>query len=447
VTDTLGAPLGDASPADAQTRGRDRSHRSRLRAAGLAVVTATALVAGAAYAASRTDGHDRPAGALQYEQEARSGGQQVLGGEREPGVPTVQRLRHDDVDFTVTVAPARPGPNLVRIDATYLGRGGQHAEHRRQRFRVGTTDSTELVTAAPRPGTDGVWAVLDLPEGSGTVLVSHGPDHRVPFAVETGFDTPSEDSAELWSGPDGPECLTALTTAVLAGGDVPAACPSTSLSDDDARALRGTVRTLAARGVEELTVQGDESPRSVAATALVRREAGRVGVRLAPADAPASSTQGVRNALLVVGGWADAADRLADVSRLPLRRQPIRSDGTWLAPWLLSPGVVDSTAGATLPLDFDIRDAAAQEYSQTLATYFPGQAPTASGYRAWRAARGDAASPLTLYAASRAAFLPDQPGHASHSTEVSWFPGGTVTPVGPLAGSLLRSLPQRSPAP
>jgi hypothetical protein len=147
-----------------------------------------------------------------------------------------------------------------------------------------------------------------------------------------------------------------------------------------------------------------------------------------------------RNALLVVSGWADAAASLRRVTAQPLREQPIRSDGTWLAPWLLTPAVADSTLGAVLPLDFDIRDAGAQEFSQTLARYLPGQAPTASAYRAWRDQRdsdGQVAAepaPLRLYAASRAAYLPAKGGHAGHETTVAWFPGGTVTPIGPPSG-------------
>ena len=86
-----------------------------------------------------------------------------------------------------------------------------------------------------------------------------------------------------------------------------------------------------------------------------------------------------------------------------------------------------------LALDFDIRDAGAQGYSQTLGKYLPGQGPTASGYLAWRTARGASPSPLQLYAASRAAYMPKEPGHEGHETEVAWFPGGTVTPVGRLS--------------
>ena len=176
-------------------------------------------------------------------------------------------------------------------------------------------------------------------------------------------------------------------------------------------------------------MQRDDSARSTAAYALVEEVAGRSGVSVvSPSAAP-----GERNALLVLSGWADAASSLEAVSRTPLRQQPIRSDGTWLAPWLLTPAVVDSTAGTVLALDFDIRDQGAQEFSQTLAALFPGQSPTSSGYQAWRAARGGEPDPLQLYAASRAAYMPAEPGHVGHGTEVAWFPGGTVTPVGNLS--------------
>jgi hypothetical protein len=282
-----------------------------------------------------------------------------------------------------------------------------------------------MVRAVSRPGTDGLWATVDLPEGSGTVLVSHGPRHRVPFAVETGTDRPD---TSAWTSADGPECLTAAGGALVAGADAPASCPAERLGPDDEGALRSLVRLLAARGVRQLAVESDESPRGRSAYALVAQEARRHGVEVVGAADP----PGTRNALLVVAGWADAARSLARVTARPLARQPIRSDGTWLAPWLLTPQVVDSTTGAVVPLDFDIRGGDAQEYSQTLARFFPGQSPTASGFRAWRAGRGDDVDAFALYAASRAAYMPAHGHHDHHETVVSWFPGGTVTPIGSL---------------
>lgn len=387
-----------------------------------ASVLAVLLVGGAVWAGTGTSpGTSRDGDALARDWEARQGGE-VLGGSRAPGVPTVQRMRHDDVGITVTVAPARPGANLVRVDSTPLGEEHAHAS---RPVLVGTGED-DLVRARPRPGTDGLWAVVDLPEGSGTVLVTHGPRHRVPFAVETG----TEPADRVWSGPDAPECLAATTAAILAGGGPRVTCPAASLSPADATALRSVVDTLGTRGVEQLAVEHDDSGRSVAANDVVRAAAAESGIRvIEPSADPAG-----RSALLVVSGWADAATSLRRTTALPLRQQPIRTDGTWLAPWLLTPTVVDSTLGAVVPLDFDIRDAAAQEFSQTLARYLPGQAPTGSGFLAWRSARGGEAAPLLLFAASRAAYLPGKGGHAGHETAVAWFPGGTVTPIGPPSG-------------
>lgn len=388
---------------------------------GVAGIAGALLVGGAAYAADLgADGDHRTGNALEQQLAGRTEGQQVLGGAREPGVPSVQRLRHDGVTFTVTVAPALPGPNLVRVDST-------HAHERSGRagppVLVGT-DESDLVRAVPHPGTDGLWAVVDLPPGSGTVLVTHGKQHRLPFAVETGT---GDTVTSTWSGPDGPECLSTAAAAVLAGGTPPGACPADALHSADSDALRAVVGTLVDRGVEEIAIEYDDSARSRAAYDLVRGAATQAGVAVvSPDDQP-----GLRNALVVVSGWGTAARHLSEVSSTPLREQPIRSDGTWLAPWLLSPGVVDATAGAVLALDFDIREPAAQEFSQSLGKYFPGQAPTSSAYLAWRAVRGGDVGPLTLYAASRAAYMPAGSGH-SHETTVAWFPGGTVTPVGAL---------------
>ncbi|PUA79423.1 hypothetical protein [Nocardioides currus] len=423
---------------DGHAPSRPAGHPRRRRAALVVALGSAAALIGVAALAAGPDGQagaHRSRDDLRLDWEARSSGVQVLGGDREPGTPSVQRIRHDGVSFTVTVAPARPGPNLVRIDAARI-RDGElvaHGSHRGKRAHtawVGTNadfEAGDQVRAEARPGADGLWAVVDLPAGTATVLVSHGARHRVPFAVDTGSES---GGTETWTGPDGPECLTAATSSVLAGGAPPAACPADALDDADAAALTATVRALGERGVRELAVQRDDSARSRAAHDLVRRVAATYDLRLVPATAP----PGPRNALLVLSGWQDAATSLTRVTALPLRQQPIRSDGTWLAPWLLSPGVVDSTAGAVLPLDFDIRDARAQEFSQTLAALFPGQSPTSSGYVAWRAARDQQPDDVRLYAASRAAYMPAEPGHGSHGSEVAWFPGGTVTAVAALTG-------------
>ena len=79
---------------------------------GAAVIVGGLLVGTASYAADLGgDDQHRTGNSLVRDWSARTDGQQVLGGHRAPGVPSVQRLRHDDVTFTVTVAPARPGPH------------------------------------------------------------------------------------------------------------------------------------------------------------------------------------------------------------------------------------------------------------------------------------------------------------------------------------------------
>jgi hypothetical protein len=427
--------------AEQDARGRDLN-RFRPRAAGrliAAAAAATGLIGVAVYASVADDtpvNDGRSRDDLVAGWAGESGGQQVLGGERVAGRPAVQRMVHDGVQFTVSVAPARPGPNLVRVDTLAPG-GVGHGAHGSQPgrasadepvVRVGTADGGSTVDARPRPGTDGLWAVVNLPRGSGTVLVSHGPEHRIPFVVSTGqADSGESAGSSVWTGPDGPECL-AHATGALISGSAPSIdeCPSEGLSRPDHDALTSVVRLLAERGAEEVAVDSDGSPRSRQALAAVRRAADEQGVRVVTPDVEPHE----RSALLELAGWSGSARHLAAVSSLPLRKQPIRSDGTWLAPWLLSPGVVDSTAGAVIPLGFDIRDATSMTYSQTLAKYLPGHSPTASGFAGWRGPGGTPEGQTRLYAASRAAYMPGNPGHAGHETTISWFPGGTITPVG-----------------
>ncbi len=389
----------------------------------MAGVLALLLIGGAGYAATRTADGGPPGPTLAEDLAGRNGGQQVLGGELRPGVPSVQRLRHDDVTFTVTVAPSRPGPNLVRLDvAGDHHTGGPDVK----RFSVGTSDDDRagrMIPVRPRPGVDGLWAVVDLPAGTGTVLVTHGPRHRVPFAVETGEETPD---TSAWTGADGPECVAAASAAVLAGGAVPSSCPAERLDDSDRAALVSVVDTLAGRGLRQLAIRADDSARGAAAYDVAAVAAEAAGLDVVDAEDP----PGRRNALLVVSGWEERCDdaRCRQLTPAAPSAHPLRRH--LAGPVAAVPRRRRSTSGAVLPLNFDIRDAAAREFSQTLATYLPGQAPTASGLRGLAAARGDSPDDVRLYAASRAAYLPAQPGHAGHETEVAWFPGGTVTPIG-----------------
>jgi hypothetical protein len=76
-----------------------------------------------------------------------------------------------------------------------------------------------------------------------------------------------------------------------------------------------------------------------------------------------------------------------------------------------------------------------QSYASTVGASFPGEAPSATGYAAWLAARPvgstQASGALQLYTASSVAFVPKEFSH-DHGT-AGWLPGGTVVPAtGPL---------------
>ncbi len=63
----------------------------------------------------------------QARSDAAAGGLQVLGGDLRAGEPSVQRFVHDRVPFTVSVGPAAPGRNLVRVDTTGHAHGSPGA--------------------------------------------------------------------------------------------------------------------------------------------------------------------------------------------------------------------------------------------------------------------------------------------------------------------------------
>ncbi|MER5673539.1 hypothetical protein [Pseudonocardia alni] len=349
-------------------------------------------------------------------------------------VPGQALLRSVDLGtgpLTLAVAPMRPGPILVQLtgagvtvtgpDATMPAGHGETGAPAGYAVRAGDRD----VPFTARSGAPGGWALVDLPEGTTSItLTAGGLARSVP--VDVGTDRTAPAGA---TGADGPECLSAAVGRILAGGD-PALgpCPSEELTPADARALRGTVRALATQGAPGLAIAGDVSPRSRAAADVVRTAAGAAGL-------PVRSTPGPDDALVVVSGWQHAATTVRDTARAA-QTTPTALGGTYLAPWLLTGGVLAQSPGTLLPLDFGPQEQVPQRYVRTLAAVAPGSAPSLSGLRTWAATTGEAyTDPAPALYGAAPVSVPmtadtDGGGHHGAPNEAAWFPGGAIVRIG-----------------
>ncbi|HEV2783524.1 MAG TPA: hypothetical protein VGX25_29415, partial [Actinophytocola sp.] len=202
------------------------------------------------------------------------------------------------------------------------------------------------------------------------------------------------------TGPDGPECASALLGRTLAAGD-PAGgptgrCPADTLTPDDADALRDTVNFLAVLGNRNLTLVADGTPRSAAAARSVRSAAAAAGIGVATPDRPSGP-------LLIVSGWstADSALRRATAGgRIP-------PGGTYLAPWLATAPLLEIRAGAHIPLRSGLDGELPGRYRDALRAGYPGQTPSAAGYRAWLAEQRIAETdPVRIYQVVNGATIP-----------------------------------------
>ncbi|GAY07413.1 hypothetical protein [Pseudonocardia sp. N23] len=364
-----------------------------------------------------------------------------------PGEPLLRAVDLGGTQLAVLVAPMRPGPNLVQVSgsgypapgstvATPAAPAGHHGGAPAGPAGLTVDAGTGPVTVTTRDGATGGWAVVDIPAGTERLTLRSGPvDAAVPVDVGTGVGAPT-----ALGGADGPECASALlgtfVARTAAGAESPMpSCPSDVLADGDAVSLRAMTNFVGEHGVAAIRLMSDDSPRSVAAAAVVRDEAARHDVPLV--DAPGSDV-----ALVVVGGWAQAADTLRTATLLAGER-PTYLGGTFLAPWLLTPSVVTQAQSSVLPLEFSPQDTGPQQYAAALAATFPGAAPSASGYLAWvvatRSATDDrprlyGAAPVDVPMMSGPGDMADM-GHGAVNP-AAWFPGGTVVPVtGPLAGT------------
>ncbi|WP_224391599.1 hypothetical protein [Pseudonocardia sp. ICBG1293] len=348
-----------------------------------------------------------------------------------PGQALVRAVDLGAGPLTLAVAPMRPGPNLVQLtgagvsvtgpDATMPA--GHAAEGAPAGYAVRAGDRDVPFTA--RSGAPGGWALVDLPEGTTSItLTAGGLARAVP--VDVGTDRTAPAGA---TGADGPECLSAALGRIVAGGDPELGpCPSETLDPADARALRGTVRALASQQAPGLAIAGDVSPRSRAAADAVRAEAAAAGL-------PVRSAPGPDDALVVLSGWQHAATTVRDTARTALTT-PTALGGTYLAPWLLTGGVLGQSPGTLLPLDFGPQEQVPQRYVRTLAAVAPGSAPSLSGLRAWAATTGDPytdPSPALYGAAPVSVPMTTDTGDGGHHgapNEAAWFPGGAVVRIG-----------------
>lgn len=315
-----------------------------------------------------------------------------------PGTPLLRQVAIGDERVPVLVVPGRPGWNLVHIGSDDAKAG---------------LDEKRLRPATARAGATGSWVAVELPAGRSRLWIGHdGAAGSV--AVDTGTATAEVPGLH---GPDGPECASAVLGALLSRAPRPlTSCPADTLEAADAEALQAMIRFVAARGVHGVGIHTDTSPRGTRAAAVVRAAAASEGLAVHP--------PGKREPLFVLSGWASAEGMIRDVAA-----GRIAAEGTYLAPWLLSGPLLTPPAGQVLPLRFDTHGAASLRYLNTVYAQFPGEPPTAVGYKGWLGT--DPTQPLRLYAAASRVFIPGAP--AGHHSSAAWVPDGTVTAVtGPL---------------
>jgi hypothetical protein len=274
-----------------------------------------------------------------------------------PGVATAARLDIGGKAVDVLVVPNLPGWNLVHVNSVTAA--------------VGTSKDT-FRPKRSRSDAGGQWLVVDLPAGRSDVWVR---DVGGSGSVTT--DTGATGAApRALVGADGPECASAMLGRMLAAGTATGTrCPSDQLDQLDIAALRTMVDSLAARGHDRVALASDGSSRGVAAVAAVRAAAADRGVELVAPGADGAP-------LLLTSGWSDAGTILRRVASGGLP-----AAGTYLAPWLFSAPLLAVDANQRVGVRFDVSDAAFQRYGAELRRDYPGQTPSATGYRAWLAER------------------------------------------------------------
>jgi hypothetical protein len=249
-----------------------------------------------------------------------------------PGLASTTTVEVGSRQANVVVVPNLPGWNLVHVDNPDV--------------EVGTTPSN-----LTRP-TNG-WLPLRLPPGRTELWVSDGRD-RGSFVTDTGAGTAPPGLTGL-TGPDGPECATALLGRMLATGTLPAGveCPAQSLTPTDSEQLTEAVERLAENGATNVAVLTDESPRGRAAAETVAATAAAIGISVVE---PTSSTAPV----VVVSGTAP----------------DLTGSEVILAPWL----------AVGNPESF-------RQYKTAQRAAYPTIPPSMAGFQAWLSVRENQTAP------------------------------------------------------
>jgi hypothetical protein len=332
-------------------------------------------------------------------------------------------LRH----LAVLVTPMRPGANLVHVGDAGGGQatpvGHQHGVPAAPSATPGTLTVSAGGPAVPltsRPGAPGLWAVVDIPAGHGSLTVAaDGLSAALP--IDAG-DAPADPAVQrTLAGPDGPECATAQLGGLAAGHPDTGGCPSQALSAADAGVLSRTVDWLVGRGITTVDLAVDGSPRSVQAERVVREQAAR-------RDLTVAATPANEHTLLVLSGWATGSDQL---SASAVRAQGGGAyGGVVLAPWLFSAPVLQRATSEVGAVRLDPKGTRARQYALTLAAAFPGETPTPGGYLAWTGGRS-ATEPVRFLGAAQ---VNVPMGGAMDDMDMSggpgdWYPAGTVLAI------------------
>jgi hypothetical protein len=350
-----------------------------------------------------------------------------------PGTPLLRPVALGQHRLAVLVSPMRPGLNLVHVsdpkgeDRPKTGMAmGQLKPKLDAPVRVSVGGSgAPGVTATDRPGASGQWALINIPAGARSLTLESpvgGVTATAQVPVDVGSDPGDGDLQRTLAGPDGAECVSAELGALSAGAAPERECPAQQLSAGDAASLTDTVTFLADQKATTFDIASDDSPRSKAAAALIRTEAGRRGIRIA--DVP-----GPNDTLLVTTGWAGAVDAL---DQLTARVTGDATGGAVLAPWLATDPILSTASREMVPLRFNPDRPQARAYLTTVAALFPGSAATPAGYLAW-AAQIDPADvgETRFYGATRSD--PNagaaQGGASDDGSPDGWYPGGDIVAI------------------